>query len=82
MSEPIRTSWGSTSSIRRTIPTALADYSLHMRMFQFLAARDPKVKLALHAGELTLGLTPPRDLTFHIKEAVEVAGDRRAALAG
>ncbi|MBU4435533.1 MAG: adenosine deaminase [Alphaproteobacteria bacterium] len=58
-------------------PTSLADYSLHMRMFQFLAARYPKVKLALHAGELTLGLTSPRDLTFHIREAVEVAGAKR-----
>jgi adenosine deaminase len=58
-------------------PTALADYSLHMRMFKFLTARYPKVKLALHAGELTLGLTPPGDLGFHIREAVEVAGAKR-----
>jgi adenosine deaminase len=58
-------------------PTSLSDYSLHMRMFQFLASRHPKVKLALHAGELTLGLTPPRDLTFHIREAVEIAGAHR-----
>jgi adenosine deaminase len=58
-------------------PTSLADYSLHMRMFKFLAARYPKVPLALHAGELALGLVPPRDLTFHIREAVEVAGARR-----
>ncbi|WP_425998154.1 adenosine deaminase family protein [Caulobacter sp. DWR1-3-2b1] len=58
-------------------PTALADYSLHMRMFKFLAARYPKAPLALHAGELTLGLVPPRDLAFHIREAVEVAGARR-----
>jgi adenosine deaminase len=58
-------------------PTALADYSLHMRMFQFLAARHPSVKLALHAGELAPGLTPPRDLSFHIREAVEIAGARR-----
>jgi adenosine deaminase len=58
-------------------PTALADYSLHMRMFQFLAARHPTVKLALHAGELAPGLTPPRDLGFHIREAVEIAGARR-----
>jgi len=58
-------------------PISLADYSLHMRMFQFLAGRYPKVPMALHAGELTLGLVPPRDLTFHIREAVEVAGARR-----
>jgi adenosine deaminase len=58
-------------------PTSLADYSLHMRMFKFLAARYPKVPMALHAGELALGLVPPRDLTFHIREAVEVAGAKR-----
>jgi len=58
-------------------PISLADYSLHMRMFRFLAGRYPKVPMALHAGELTLGLVPPRDLTFHLREAVEVAGARR-----
>lgn len=58
-------------------PVALADYALHMRMLQFLHARYPDVKLSLHAGELTLGLVPPRDLRFHIRQAVEVAGARR-----
>ncbi len=58
-------------------PISLADYSLHMRMFRFLGARYPNTPLALHAGELTLGLVPPRDLAFHIREAVEVAGARR-----
>lgn len=58
-------------------PTSRGDYALHMRMLQFLHARYPDVKLSLHAGELTLGLAPPRDLTFHIRQAVEVAGARR-----
>jgi len=58
-------------------PTALADYSLHMRMFRFLAARHPTVHRSLHAGELAAGLTTPRDLSFHIREAVEVAGAQR-----
>jgi len=58
-------------------PTALADYALHMRMLQFLKARYPDVKLSLHAGELTLGLVTPRDLRFHVREAVEVAGASR-----
>jgi adenosine deaminase len=58
-------------------PVSLRDYSLHMRMFAFLKARYPRVLLSLHAGELTIGLTPPRDLRFHIREAVEVAGARR-----
>lgn len=58
-------------------PTSLADYALHMRMLRFLRERYPDVKLSLHAGELTLGLVTPRDLRFHIREAVEVAGARR-----
>ena len=56
---------------------ALRDYSLHMQMVRYLGQRHPDVKVALHAGELTLGLVPPGDLGFHIREAVEVAGARR-----
>ena len=33
--------------------------------------------VALHAGELWLGLVPPPDLTFHIRQAVEIGGARR-----
>ena len=58
-------------------PTSRGDYALHMRMLQFLHAKYPNVKLSLHAGELTLGLVPPRDLRFHVREAVEVAGASR-----
>jgi adenosine deaminase len=57
--------------------TAIHDYDLHMRMFAWLKARHPKVKLSLHAGELTLGLVPPRDLRNHIHDAVTVAGASR-----
>jgi adenosine deaminase/adenosine deaminase CECR1 len=35
------------------------------------------VKTALHAGELRLGIVPPEGLTFHIGEAVNVAGANR-----
>ncbi|MBB2200025.1 adenosine deaminase family protein [Gluconacetobacter tumulisoli] len=56
---------------------AMRDYSLHMRMFGWLARRDPQVKLSLHAGELAPGLVPPEGLRVHIREAVEVAGARR-----
>lgn len=56
---------------------ALRDYTLHMRMIRFLGTRHPGVRVALHAGELTLGLVPPNDLRFHIRQAVEIAGARR-----
>jgi len=53
---------------------ARQDYSEQMRMIGFLAQDVP---VALHAGELWLGLVPPEDLTFHIRAAVEVGGARR-----
>lgn len=56
---------------------ARRDYSLHMRMVGWLTDLHVTVKAALHAGELTLGLVPPADLRFHIREAVEVAKARR-----
>lgn len=56
---------------------AMRDYSLHMQMFAFLKQRFPQVKLALHAGELTLGMVPPEGLRSHIHEAVWVAGANR-----
>jgi len=52
--------------------TAREDYSLHMKMINFLHGKYPNVKIALHAGELELGLVPPEDLRFHIQQAVEV----------
>jgi hypothetical protein len=54
---------------------SLRDYRMHMKWIGFLAGSD--VPVALHAGELWLGLVPPPDLDFHIREAVEVAGARR-----
>jgi hypothetical protein len=56
---------------------SMRDYALHMQMFKFLKAKYPAVKLALHAGELALGMVPPEGLTFHINDAIEVAGADR-----
>lgn len=56
---------------------SMRDYSLHMKMFRFLKARYPKVNLAMHAGELALGMVPPEGLKFHIEEALKVAGAQR-----
>lgn len=39
---------------------ALRDYTAHMRMLDFLVPTAPTVNVALHAGELTLGLVPPK----------------------
>ncbi len=56
---------------------SMRDYALHMQMFRFLKAQYPKVKVALHAGELALGDVPPEGLNFHIDQAVNVAGADR-----
>ncbi|MDC8757122.1 adenosine deaminase family protein [Janthinobacterium fluminis] len=56
---------------------SMRDYALHMQMFKFLKAKYPSVKLALHAGELALGMVPPEGLSFHISDAIEVAGADR-----
>jgi len=56
---------------------SMRDYALHMKMFGFLKARYPAVKLALHAGELSLGMVEPEGLKFHIKDALDVAGATR-----
>ncbi|MBL6853032.1 MAG: adenosine deaminase [Alphaproteobacteria bacterium] len=56
---------------------ALRDFKLHMQMFASFHAKYPRVRLALHAGELTLGLVPRAELGFHIRDSVEIAGANR-----
>ena len=57
---------------------ALADYTLHMRFFNYLSRSvSAEVGRALHAGELTLGMVRPKDLLFHIWEARRIAGAQR-----
>jgi len=51
----------------------LKDYTLQMRMYHYLTQKYPEVRRALHAGELTLGMVRPKDLTFHIREARVIA---------
>ncbi|MGO1120837.1 adenosine deaminase family protein [Rhodovibrionaceae bacterium A322] len=55
----------------------LRDYSLQMQIIGELGRMIPDVPVTLHAGELTIGLVPPEDLRFHIREAIEVAGATR-----
>src|SRR5262249_61723594 len=45
-----------------------------MKVVEFLTKDVP---VALHAGELWLGLVPPEDLTFHITDAITTGGARR-----
>jgi hypothetical protein len=58
-------------------PVALRDYDLHMRMIDHLHRQMPKVHIALHAGELALGLVPPEALRDHVRKAVEIGHAER-----
>ncbi|MFA9217665.1 MAG: adenosine deaminase [Sphingomonadaceae bacterium] len=62
---------------QESVHVAMRDYRMHMQMFKYLKAKYPNVKLALHAGELALGMVPPEGLTFHIRDAIEIAGASR-----
>ncbi len=57
--------------------TSMADYWLHMQMYAFCHKQYPRVQYGMHAGELTLGLVQPEQLTWHINEAVHTAGAQR-----
>jgi adenosine deaminase len=57
--------------------TSMKDYGLHMLFFKYCHSRFPKVKYAMHAGELTLGLVRPEELSWHINQAVYTAGANR-----
>jgi adenosine deaminase len=56
---------------------SMKDYWLHMVMFKYCNSKFPNVKYTLHAGELTLGLVQPEDLTWHINDAIYIAGAKR-----
>ncbi|ASZ12299.1 hypothetical protein KTO58_13215 [Chitinophaga pendula] len=53
---------------------SMRDYWLHMQMFKYCHQKYPQIKYAMHAGELTLGLVKPEELTWHINAAVFDAG--------
>lgn len=51
-------------------PNAMRDYWLHMEMFKFFHKKYPNLKYSMHAGELSVGIVPPEDLSWHITSAV------------
>ena len=61
-------------------PVSLKNYHEHMKMVGWLTDRGRAVNVALHAGELTYDIAPPEDLSFHIAEAIHVAGAREVAV--
>ena len=57
---------------------ALNDFDLQMRMLDYLHGVYPKVHIALHAGELTLGEVKPEELlSSHIRKSIEIGHAER-----
>ena len=58
-------------------PTAVADFSLQMRMLDYLHGVYPNVHIALHAGELVPGLVARDALSFHIRDSIAIGHAER-----
>ena len=56
---------------------SMHDYTLAMKMVEYLHSVYPNVRITLHAGELAPGLVPPEGLRFHIRQAVELGHAER-----
>jgi adenosine deaminase len=56
---------------------SMRDYTLQMKMLDYLHSVYPRVHISLHAGELAQGLVPPEGLRFHIRQAVELGHAER-----
>jgi adenosine deaminase len=56
---------------------AMSEYNRQMHMLDYLHSVYPRVHISLHAGELAPGMVPPRGLTFHIREAVDLGHAER-----
>jgi adenosine deaminase len=56
---------------------SMRDYTLQMKMVEYLHSLYPQVHISLHAGELAPGLVPPEGLRFHIRQAVELGHAER-----
>lgn len=58
---------------------SMRDYWLHMQMFKYFRSipANSNIKIALHAGELALGMVKPEDLTYHIHDALMIGGADR-----
>lgn len=56
---------------------ALRDYSRHMQMIDHLYRTQGPQNVTLHAGELVMGLVMPKELRFHIRDAIAVGHAKR-----
>jgi len=50
--------------------TSMRDYWLHTMFFKFLEGKYPRVRYAVHAGELVGGMVQPENLGTHIRQTL------------
>ena len=55
----------------------MRDFSLHMRILNYMHQLYPKVHITLHAGELSQGLVSPEGLSSHVRQSIEVGHAER-----
>jgi adenosine deaminase len=55
----------------------MRDYTLQMKMIEYLRGLYPQVHITLHAGELAPGMVPPEGMRFHVRQAVELGRAER-----
>jgi adenosine deaminase/adenosine deaminase CECR1 len=56
---------------------AITNFNTQMQMLRSLRKEFPKAHVTLHAGEFGPGMIPPDQLSFHIRDSVEVGGAER-----
>ena len=56
---------------------SMHNYTLEMKMLEYLHSVYPRVHISLHAGELAPGVVPPEGLRFHVRQAVELGHAER-----
>ena len=56
---------------------SMTNYTLQMKMLDYLHSVYPQVHITLHAGELAPGMVPPNGLRSHIRQAIETAHAER-----
>jgi len=56
---------------------SMRDYTLQMKMLDYLHSVYSRVHISLHAGELAPGLVPTEGLRFHIRQAIELGHAER-----
>ena len=56
---------------------SMRDYTVQMKMVDYLHSAFPKVPITLHAGELAPGMVPPEGMRFHIRQAIDLGHAQR-----